>query len=225
MAGFIAGDSLALLPHVVAKCARWPPDRRSCARHLALDRSRAPAGDDRGVPQDSTASLGKAIIRSRTQRRVKEASFLNSCDAERRSVDAPGAFDAPKRVREWRVGVRPKNKKLALVSQLDDALYVRVPRPRRELVENCRILRVRQLLDRFGPLVLDPETQTFMCRASQKFNFVFDRSIPRFGAVRWWLLCQICRGRCAKLYSPRSVNPPKLRCRRCWGLCYRSQLV
>ena len=42
---------------------------------------------------------------------------------------------------------------------------------------------------------------------------------PHFGGRRWWLSCPFCRRRVAVIYLARSIA-----CRRCFGLCYRSQL-
>jgi len=100
----------------------------------------------------------------------------------------------------------------------------RIPQARHELVENCGVLRVSELLAQFGPPVFDQELSIYVCRVNQRLRFELQRTRPSFGGTRWWLLCPGCHSRCANLYSPRDVKPHKLRCRLCWGLKYRSQL-
>lgn len=100
---------------------------------------------------------------------------------------------------------------------------VRLGKPRRELVENCRRITVGRLLKRFGPAALDDRHGNYTCPITARFSAVLRASTPHFGGVRWWLVCPACGGACAVLYWPRSVRRPDLRCRKCWGLAYASQ--
>ena len=110
-------------------------------------------------------------------------------------------------------------------ARLTPPLATRAGRLRRELVENCRRLDVRRLLERFGPPQFDRARDAFICRISSKSQFVLATSTPKFGGIRWWLICPTCAARCSQLYCPPGPHPPDLRCRKCWGLSYRSQLA
>lgn len=101
----------------------------------------------------------------------------------------------------------------------------RVAAPRRELVENCLLVRVEQLLDRFGPPTYDEASGEHVCRVGRTLRIVMLTTDPNLGGVRWWFACPACGARCGALYSPRSLAKMDLRCRACWGLTYRSQLA
>jgi hypothetical protein len=96
-------------------------------------------------------------------------------------------------------------------------------RPCRELVENCRRVRVNQLLSRFGPPEFDDSSGQYICRVGKSGRIVVASTKPRFGGNRWWLVCPSCQRRALILYSPRSLTNVELRCRTCWGLAYQSQ--
>ena len=104
------------------------------------------------------------------------------------------------------------------------SVAVREGRHPRELVENCKRVRVRSLLERFGPPGFDASTGAYICRVGPGHVFLLETSNPNYGGIRWWFLCPHCGGRSASLYSPQSDRRADLRCRRCWGLGYRSQL-
>src|SRR5262249_5089506 len=44
---------------------------------------------------------------------------------------------------------------------------------------------------------------------------------PEFGGLRQWYVCPACHRRVRKLYSPAAGH--EFRCRRCYGLLYKSQ--
>lgn len=92
------------------------------------------------------------------------------------------------------------------------------------IVEECQIINLRHLrLEGHLQHVAHADSASLrICSGAERQVVELRVWRPRFGGTGWRIICPCCHRMCMKLYRPSTCLGHLFRCRRCWGLSYRS---